>query len=373
MPLSAHDQIIDAINRVLQPAGGELRLLARVNDPILGNPSSREAFLLIPDLHILSPARAGAFGRCRFNFDQQGVLASILEGLAELREAWEGDGAHKLVTIQLGDFFDLWRELSSKSQIPQISDDAQGRIRDVLYRGIHRGRPCLRATMLLGNHDTIDNVSLPEIDFRLKAFNRAANGRPFLFATHGDAFDLLESALPDWMQQFVVHMIGRLTPSNVHSIAMYGELAERTNAPPGAMVDAIVGAEHALSEMTAGAVRVTAGAPLPNRIAEVISDPALSSHKYFSRFYESVGRARVLGLDGGSVQVVAIGHTHHARIVVCTPPNGGRSMVLLDAGAWIEKCRYRLDDGTEIIEPNAQLAVIHGNDARIYQVRPGAI
>jgi hypothetical protein len=46
-----------------------------------------------------------------------------------------------------------------------------------------------------------------------------------------------------------------------------------------------------------------------------------------------------------------------------------RPLLLIDAGAWIESCSYGLEEGGAVTEPNAQLAVIHGNDARVYQVR----
>jgi hypothetical protein len=110
-----------------------------------------------------------------------------------------------------------------------------GALRDVLYRGVVRGMPCLRATMLLGNHDTKHGQALEEIDFRLKAFNRDANGEPFLHAPQ----------------------------------------------PPG------------------------------------------------------------------------------------------RFLCLMDNGAWIEHCTYRLAEGDEVTEPSAQLGVMHGNDVRLYQIRVG--
>jgi hypothetical protein len=43
--------------------------------------------------------------------------------------------------------------------------------------------------------------------------------------------------------------------------------------------------------------------------------------------------------------------------------------VLMDIGAWIERCTYPLAEGGVVSEPSAQLGVIHGNDARIYQIR----
>src|SRR5688572_6059120 len=151
MALSPHDEIITAVLEVIAPNGGELRLLGRLDDPLIGNANDKEVFLFIPDLHMLSPARTGAFGACQFNFSE--VLVAILSRLARLRSDWELDGDRKLTTVQLGDFFDLWREFAGAPDLHTLEDDARGDIRDLLYRGINRGKPCLRATMILGNHD----------------------------------------------------------------------------------------------------------------------------------------------------------------------------------------------------------------------------
>jgi hypothetical protein len=57
-------------------------------------------------------------------------------------------------------------------------------------------------------------------------------------------------------------------------------------------------------------------------------------------------------------------------MILCEPPAEGRPMLLIDSGAWIEKCAYLLDEGGRVKEePGGQLAVIHGNDARLYQIR----
>jgi hypothetical protein len=104
------------------------------------------------------------------------------------------------VTVQIGDFFDLWRELGPFQTIRSIADDAHGDLRDILYRGALRGEPCLEAVMLLGNHDTHDGSPLPEIPLMLKAFNRPTHpaDKPFLFMTHVDAFDILELDVPEF-------------------------------------------------------------------------------------------------------------------------------------------------------------------------------
>src|SRR5436309_9494721 len=40
---------------------------------------------------------------------------------------------------------------------------------------------------------------------------------------------------------------------------------------------------------------------------------------------------------------------------------------MMDAGAWIEKWSYPLDDGTVVTEPSAQIGVIHGKEAHAWR------
>jgi hypothetical protein len=364
--MTAHDDIVHAWTSVLAPLHGELRLVARLADPLIGNDTD-DAFLFVPDLHLVSAARQQSFGNYGFNHRASGLLAQLLGSLVRVRNDWVNSGTRKLVTVQLGDFFDLWRELGPFQSTSGIPDDEHGALRDVLYRGVHRGRPCLKATLLLGNHDSHSGTLLPEVPFQLKAFNRSPSNQPFLFTTHGDCFDLLELQMPDWLQEFVVHFAGRLTPSNKYSLDSWGRSTASINKPVSALHDAITTPLHALDQL--GAVRVTPGAALPARLLRDVA--ANDTTRRFSDYYRAFTSPAIQGTDGAHVRVVVAGHTHIAGMMLCAPP-GGRPLLLVDAGAWIEQCTYPLaETGATVTEPSAQLAVIHGNDARIYQVRVG--
>ena len=364
--MSAHDEIINAWGTVLAPLGGELRLIARLEDPLLGNDTD-DAFLFVPDLHLVSAGRQQSFGNYGFNHRGHGLLAQLLTSLVRVRNNWVNSGTRKLVTVQLGDFFDLWRELGPFQSPAAIADDEHGALRDVLYRGVHRGRPCLKATMLLGNHDSHGGTLLPEVPFQLKAFNRSPNNRPFLFATHGDCFDLLEIQTPDWLQEFVVHFAGKLTPSNKYALDSWGRATASINKPVASLKDAITTPGHQLEPQ--GAVKVTPGAALPPRMLRAASETETT--RRFNDYYRAFTSPAIAGTDGAHVSVVVAGHTHSAGLMVCEPP-GRRPFLLLDAGAWIEQCSYPLaETGVVVTEPCAQLAVIYRNDARIYQVRVG--
>lgn len=64
--------------------------------------------------------------------------------------------------------------------------------------------------------------------------------------------------------------------------------------------------------------------------------------------------------------VAVIGHTHHARIAI-RETKTGELFTLIDCGAWIENC---LAEGDASPMPNAQIAALSANEARIYQLQP---
>jgi len=98
MAINPQDGIISAMLEALDPLNGEIRLLGRVSDPIIGNPSEREVFFFIPDLHLISPERQRLFGKYGFNYSEKGLLAMLLQKMAALRNSWEQTGEHKLLS-----------------------------------------------------------------------------------------------------------------------------------------------------------------------------------------------------------------------------------------------------------------------------------
>jgi hypothetical protein len=266
----------------------------------------------------------------------------------------------------------MWRENPGSQGSSAIADDTFGGLRDVLYRNVDRGGPCLKATMILGNHDTDLGVPLLEINSQLKAYNRSADQTPFLFTTHGDAFDLTEILIPDLVKEFAVQFAGNVSKVNPYSIDTWGKWDAKINKPLSDLKTAITVPEHDLDSVN-GAPLVTAGAVLPDRMCRIVSSAEEDQGHYFKDLYNAFAKAQEIGLPGKSVNVAVIGHTHQASMVLYNPPAPGRSLLLLDCGAWIEKCKYPLaETGNDTVEPSAQIGVIHGNDARIYQIRMNA-
>jgi hypothetical protein len=363
--MTVHDDILGALLGVLEPMKGEIRLLGRIADPLTGN-TTDDAFVFVPDLHLISSQRQASYGSYGFNYAASGLLHQLLTSLLGLKKSWDDAGTRDLVTVQIGDFFDLWRELGPLQTIASIADDTHGDLRDILYRGALRGEPCLEAVMLLGNHDTHGGSPLPEIPLMLKAFNRPAkpSDKPFLFMTHGDAFDVLELNVPEFAKAFVVNVAGTLTPITTYSITDWGKVSAKTNKPLAELQNAITQPDHPLPIQ--GAVKVTPGIALPDRVAQSVT-PTETSRR-FNCYYQAFTLPAVAASDSSDVRIVVAGHTHDAGMLVCTP-TGQKPLVLMDIGAWIERCTYPLAEGGVVSEPSAQLGVIHGNDARIYQIR----
>lgn len=371
MPKKFHDEIISAILEVISPKNGEIRLLGRVNDSALGNSSDTDIYLFIPDLHMISPSHQSYYGDWGFNHTKDGcLLAEVLKKIAELKNKWDSSGEAKLRTFQLGDFFDLWREFSGKAEPEKIDYNTHGDLRDILYRGVDWGRPCLKATVMLGNHDTKNGVPLQEIPFRITAFNRAADQKekPFLMALHGDVFSFIETFTPDVIRELFVNLAGNLTPINAYPVGKWGKMACKFNKPISQLRDAITEAEHDLSGQM-GVPKVEPEKRLPRIFCQQISSPEIEVHKFFKSIYDLIKGAEKDDLAASQVRVVCIGHTHKAAMVFYKLENQGSPLLLMDVGAWIEKCKYPLaEDGRIVLEPSAQLGVIHGNDARIYQL-----
>ena len=363
--MEPHDEIIAAMLEVLTPEGGEIRLLGRLCTPVLGNTSMTDVFLFIPDLHLLSPARQAHYGQYGFNHAETQLLARLLQRLAQVRNVWQATGEHTLITIQVGDFFDVWREFVGP--IESIADETHKELRDVLYRGQDRALDCLNATMILGNHDTKDGKALEEIPFRLTAFNRSPDGRPFLFTTHGDVFDILELSTAEPLREFVVNFIGEGTPVSTYEVQTWGAKAGQINKPLTVLEEAIVSPQHTL-QIETGAVKVEPQGQLPQTVARIIQSAAEAQHGHFEKYYQALQLPAAQNTLAESVQVVVIGHTHQATLILCQPPDS-RLLIMMDVGAWIEQCSYRLDDGTVVTEPSAQIGVIHVNDIRLYQIR----
>jgi UDP-2,3-diacylglucosamine pyrophosphatase LpxH len=375
-----HEEIVAALLTALEPLNGQVRLLGRLCDPLINNGSDKETYLFIPDLHLLTPDRQAQY-KYGFNYSETDprfqaaeLLARLLKSLYALQSTWAQQGDNELVTVQLGDFFDLWREFSGEISESRIQN-SHAEILDLLYRGPFAGKPeCLDAVMLLGNHDTRNGKFLNGIQFSLNYMNEAADQKPFLFANHGDAFDLVEH-LPEPIKETAVNYFSRMKAEGDYDVGVWSGWAATYNSTCD-FKDAITQPDHDLLINSAVTMGVS-GTALPDRLCEEIDSVGAAAEHFFGKYYAAIDQAAEENLIGQHVRVVVMGHTHMAKMIVYKPAEG-RPMLLMDVGAWIERCQYPLAEGGAVIkapsEPSAQLGVINGNDARIYQIHlpPGS-
>jgi UDP-2,3-diacylglucosamine pyrophosphatase LpxH len=367
MPPKCHDEVIEAIQSAIGPRDGELRLLGRVQDPLLGHGAADDVFFFVPDLHLLTPERQTAFGKLEFNYGDPCLLAEILKALAVLKKKWDDAGTAKLRTFQIGDFFDIWREFPKQVDTSKIGDSVYSPLRDILYRGIYRGLACLKTTFLLGNHDIRNADRLTELNCWTKAFNYTGRPaeKPFLLALHGDAFDFIEK-FPTWLKALAVNLAGNSTQVNAYPV---GVDMTRINKPLKELTGAITEPEHDLSVQ--GALKVTPGGRLPRFLCDIAKDLSADPlpHRFMGKIHDVLEEAREESLTGSDVRIVALGHTHKAKMVLYAPDTNEPPFLVMDVGAWIENCKYiQAENGNTITEPSAQLGVIHANDARLYQI-----
>jgi UDP-2,3-diacylglucosamine pyrophosphatase LpxH len=329
-----------------------LRLLARFADPMVGNPDASTAYVFVPDLHLISDDRLHAFSYTTNHWE---TLYTSLFRLALVRNQLHTEGVGVQV-LQMGDLFDLWRDghSSTRNSVQEIVA-SWGNLLKLLYRA-GTDPHCLRAQLLVGNHD-VQMAGTP--GWALRRFLPDESAHAFALALHGDWFDPAER-LPDWLSRAGLTIAGRLLHASTYPVNELLPLLAQRSQDANAFQDWI--------QLPAPPALTPVGVPgdttaLPDEY-NVLRKSRGTAHPFLHDVVTLVTRYR--GAPEGaagftSLRLVAIGHTHHPRISVddtIEPP-----LTLLDTGAWIEKYR----DSTGSVRPNAQLSVVCGNDVRIYQ------
>jgi UDP-2,3-diacylglucosamine pyrophosphatase LpxH len=349
---TGHDAVLAAWTR--DPDFCSVRLVARLADPLLGNQDSSTVYVFVPDLHLISDEKVHEYSYTTNHWE---ILYRSLFRLSEARTALAPSGGRMVVT-QLGDLLDLWRDghSATRNSVQKIVGSWSNTLK-VLYR-YPQDPACLRARILVGNHDA---AMAGTANWFLRLFLPTETAAAFALALHGDWFDPTER-LPDWLSRAGVTIAGRLPQANAYPVSELRPLLDRNAAAQNnyrGWIQQRVAPE--VGELLPAAASVAL--PLEHNVGwksrhEV--HPFLDDAARFVSTYRGGPNASP-GFT--NVRLVVIGHTHHARISV---NDGPTPLVLLDAGAWIEKYR----DSTGRVGPNCQMAVVCGNDARIYQLDP---
>jgi UDP-2,3-diacylglucosamine pyrophosphatase LpxH len=339
--VSLHDELLQNLQAIAR-----VQLVARLRDGRLNFPQAAELHVFIPDLHLITAAR-----RAEAGYTYGTNYPELLEAVVKSLRAWKlaAAPAGEVVVYQIGDLFDLWRQVDGLDPNANAASAIQNDHATLLAA---LRDPDLNAQFLLGNHD-YDLFRFPNFD----AWQRSCVLAPSVMLLHGDVFDWVEE-LPGELKNLVLFLFSashqpgtadleKLRPlNNRHGAgkSFHDFIQNRTPAPTGQWRQA---ADDTASSWN---LQVDGSAP-PEMLLYL--DAARQKCDAANRQFAS------------ALNVAVIGHTHHARIAVHDTPD--EFFALIDCGAWIENCNTA-DDPTP--RPNAQIAALGANEARIYQLSP---
>ncbi len=317
----------------------------------VGHTDTTYLHVFVPDLHLVSDDVRATY---QYGFDWRAEFTALTTALLETWDALQQAGHHFTVT-QLGDFVDLWRQSDND---PSGVHDILEAFPDIRDRFFREADGSLGTRLLLGNHDLEARRAR---DFeRARMIHYLPGTAGTLLATHGDAFDVLETTVPDQIAAFVLQTFGRLATPQTYHMQELRTLRDQTTTSRDERT-------RIQGDATLAGLRDSAE-DFPDRwnVIEVhqTADRA-AAHRLLPNAVRAAQTLRTeLDSDGqpaaADLKVMVIGHTHHARLVLDHTAN----LVLMDCGAWIEN--YQADQ--ELKRPNRQLGAVCGADLRIYQL-----
>jgi UDP-2,3-diacylglucosamine pyrophosphatase LpxH len=338
--MSLHSDLLGRLQAV-----ASVQLVARLQDDRLNFPQAGELHVFIPDIHLITAARR-IEGGYTYGTNHPALLEAVVKALRALK--LDAAPAGEVVVYQIGDLFDLWRQVdgldpnaNAASAIQNDQASLLAALRDA----------DLNAQFLLGNHD-YDLYRFPNFDAWQRSFVLA----PSVMLLHGDVFDWVEK-LPDELQNLVLFLFTASHPAGTADLEKLRPLNRKRRAgrkfrdfiqnqapaPTGHWRDAG-------DDGQSWNVQVEGTAPKEMLL-------------YLDAARQKCGEAN--RQFGSALSMAVIGHTHQARIAVHDTED--EFFALMDCGAWIENCSTA-DDPTP--RQNAQIAALGANEARIYQLAP---
>ena len=338
--MSLHADLLGRLQAIAR-----VQLVARLQDDRLNFPGANELHVFIPDIHLITAARR-VEGGYQYGTNHPVLLEAVVKSLRALKLASAPAG--EVVVYQIGDLFDLWRQVdgldpnaNAASAIQNDQASLLAALRD----------PDLNAQFLLGNHD-YDLYRFPNFDAWQRSFVLA----PSVMLLHGDVFDWVEK-LPAELKNLVLFLF---TASHPAGTADLEKLRPLNNKQRGGRkfrdfiqnrVPAPTGKWRETSD-DGGNWNVQVAGAAPKQMLLYLDEARRKCGEANRQF-------------GGALNMAVIGHTHQARIAVRDTED--EFFALMDCGAWIENCSTA-DDPTP--RPNAQIAALGANEARIYQLAP---
>lgn len=341
-----HDQLLNALQCL-----ASVRLVTALKDERLGFPNANDLRVFIPDIHLISNKRRKE-GNFSYITNYVDLLTGIINALVKLRDTATVD--ETVEVYQLGDFLDLWRESDSPNSdvAAAIIDDNQELVIALTQK--------LQAKFLLGNHDfdlwQWPNYTASERRYYLPGTSQQASSVMLL---HGDIFDWVE-LFPDQIQNLLVYAFAPLHLANDYELGNIRRLVSRAHGSRNYRNYIRV-----KKPAKVGLIQSGEADKIPsNWNIQREGQCPQENLKYLDHAYSYCMEANETYQM--NLKIAVIGHTHHARIAV-RETDDGDLFTLIDCGAWIENCIGYEDTNPT---PNAQIAALSGNEARIYQLGP---
>src|ERR1035438_1517232 len=273
-----------------------VQLVARLRDDRLSFPQSNELHVFIPDLHLITAARRVEAGY-RYGTNYPALLEAVVQSLRALKLAAAPAG--EVVVYQIGDLFDLWRQVdgldpnaNAASAIQNDQASLVAALRDA----------DLNAQFLLGNHD-YDLYRFPNFDAWQRSFVLA----PSVLLLHGDVFDWVEQ-LPGELKNLVLYLFSASHPAGTADLEKMRPLNNKRRA--GKKFRKFIQNRVAAST---GHWR-EAGEDGGNWNVQVAGAAPAEMLLYLDAARQKCGEAD--GQSGSALKMAVIGHTHQARIAV---------------------------------------------------------
>jgi UDP-2,3-diacylglucosamine pyrophosphatase LpxH len=339
-----HDQFLATLQSV-----AKVYLVSSLRDDRLGFPVQDDIRIFVPDLHLITEKRRKE-GKYRYATSDTQLLTNVLLAITKWKTQ-ASSGASTIVLYQIGDFLDLWRETAQASKQLEAAARIEEDHEDLVLALTDRR---LKARFLLGNHDFELYQSTNYVAWeRRYYFPDNSVTAPGILLLHGDYFDWVEK-LPDNLQRIFVYLFAPHVSANDYQLGEMRSLISRSHGSKN-YKDYL----QAATPVPLGALQELSPA------AEIPREWNVQRQGDNIKFLDSAQRNCQHANEefGLNMHCVVIGHTHYARIAL-RETNAGELFALIDCGAWIENCVNSI--GAKM--PNAQIAALSANEARIYQL-----
>src|SRR5260370_37457079 len=193
--VSLHSELLRSLQAVAQ-----VQLVARVQDDRLNFPQAGELHVFIPDLRLITAARRVEAGYT-YGTNYPGLLEAVVKSVRAFKLASAPAG--EVVVYQIGDLFDLWRQVDGLDPNANAASAIQNDHASLLAA---LRDPDVNAQFLLGNHD-YDLYRFPNFD----AWQRSYVLAPSVMLLHGDVVDWVEQ-LPDELKNLVLFLFSASHP-----------------------------------------------------------------------------------------------------------------------------------------------------------------